>query len=95
MCFGVYFFMDKIEIVKFPTGAFGIRVTFNDDKDYPFLYSFSQNELSQDTRIDGYQAIPNEFKCKDYNFVKNVVKEFGVNTDIKDIEIYKDTDLPF
>lgn len=87
--------MDKIEIVKFPTGGFGIRITFENEKEYPYLYSFVENEISQDILLDAYRAVPNEFKCKDINYVKNVIKEFGINTDIKDLEVYIEPELPF
>lgn len=87
--------MQTIEIVKFPTYGFGIRVTFEDDKDFPCLYNFVQNKLFEDACNEGSQIISPEFKCNDINYVKNVIKEFGVNTQINDLEVYVEPELPF
>lgn len=95
VCLSHYFFMDKIEIVKFPTYGYGIRVTFENEKEYPYLYSFLHNELFQDCCNDMFKAIEPEFKCKDYNYVKNVIQEFGMNTNIQDLEVYIEPELPF
>jgi hypothetical protein len=85
--------MDKIEIVKFPTYGFGIRVTFENEKEFPYLYSFTENELMQDACNDCFKAISDEFKCKDYNYVKAVIKEFDLDT--SDLEVYVLPELPF
>lgn len=87
--------MQTIQIVKFPTYGFGIRVTFEDNKDFPCLYNFVQNELFEDSCNEGFQIISPEFKCNDINYVKNVIKEFGVNTQINDLEVYVEPESPF